>query len=60
MTSRDRCIRCGGPVAEGASVCNRCNPARLPSPSPTQYHATVFLVILATLVLTAGWLIVRG
>ena len=60
MTSRDRCIRCGGPVAEGSSVCNRCNPAHLPSPSSTQYHATVFLVVVATLVLTVAWLIVRG
>ena len=60
MTSRDRCIRCGGPVAEGSAVCNRCNPAHLPSPSSTQYHATVFLVVLATLVLTVAWLIVRG
>jgi predicted nucleic acid-binding Zn ribbon protein len=60
MTARDRCIRCGGPVAEGAAVCNRCNPAHLPSPSSTQYHATVFLVVLATLVLTAAWLILRG
>ena len=60
MTSRDRCIRCGGPAAEGVSVCSRCNPAKLPSPSSSQYHATVFLMIVATLVLTAGWLIVRG
>jgi hypothetical protein len=57
MSGRDRCLRCGGPVAEDASVCNRCNPAHLPSPSPTQYHATVFLVVLVTIVLTAAWLI---
>ena len=57
MSRRDRCLRCGGPVAEGAAVCSRCNPARLPSPSPTQYHATVFLVVLATIVLAAAWLI---
>jgi hypothetical protein len=58
--SRQRCIRCGGPVAEGASVCHRCNPAGLPSPSSTQYHATVFLVVLLTIVATAAWVIVRG
>ena len=46
MSAKDRCIRCGGPVAEGVGVCNRCNPARLPGPSSTQYHATVFLVVL--------------
>jgi len=57
VSGRDRCLRCGGPVAEGAAVCNRCNPGRLPSPSPTQYHATVFLVVLATIVLAAAWLI---
>ena len=41
-------------------MCLRCNPARLPSPSPTQYHATVFLVVIVTLVAVTGWLIVRG
>jgi hypothetical protein len=60
MTRPDRCIRCGGPVAEGVSVCARCNPAHLPSPSPSQYHATVFLVVLVTMVLAAALLIVRG
>ena len=59
MRSQERCIRCGGPVAEGASVCHRCNPADLPSPSPTQYHATVFGVTILTLVLVAAWLILR-
>jgi len=57
---RQRCIRCGGPAPEGASVCRKCNPAGLPSPSPSQYHATVFLVVLLTIVATAAWLIVRG
>jgi hypothetical protein len=47
-------------VADGVAICHRCNPASLPGPSRTQYHATVFLVVLATLVLTAGVLIVRG
>ena len=57
MRSRERCLRCGGPVADGVAICHRCNPASLPSPSRTQYHATVFLVVLVTLVLTAGVLI---
>jgi predicted nucleic acid-binding Zn ribbon protein len=56
----DRCIRCGTRVPWGRSVCRRCNPADLPSPSPTQYHATVFLVVILSLVLVAGWLILRG
>ena len=60
MRSRERCIRCRGPVGEGASVCRSCNPADLPSPSPTQYHATVFIVVLATLVIVAAWVILRG
>lgn len=58
--TRDRCIRCGGPAAEGSGVCNRCNPAHLPSPGSTQYHATVFVLVVATLVLTAAVLILRG
>jgi hypothetical protein len=56
----DRCIRCGERVPWGASVCRRCNPAQLPSPSPTQYHATVFLVVIATLLGVAGWMLLRG
>ncbi|MDP9242805.1 MAG: hypothetical protein M3O84_06495 [Actinomycetota bacterium] len=54
------CMRCGDPVPSGRSVCGSCNPAGLPSPSPSQYHATVFIVVIVTLVLIAGWLIVRG
>ena len=42
--ARQRCLRCGGPVPDGVAICHRCNPAGLPSPSPTQYHATVFVV----------------
>lgn len=58
--SRDRCLRCGGAVAEGMAVCARCNPGGLPAPSPSQYHATVFLVVLATLALATIVLLVRG
>jgi predicted nucleic acid-binding Zn ribbon protein len=53
-------MRCGDPVPSGESVCGLCNPAGLPSPSRSQYHATVFIVVIITLVLVAGWLIVRG
>jgi hypothetical protein len=56
----DRCYRCGDRIPWGESVCRRCNPARLPSPSPTQYHATVFVVVAFTLIVLASWLIVRG
>jgi len=56
----DRCIRCGERVQWGTSVCRRCNPANLPSPSPSQYHATVFLFVVLSLVAVTGWLLVRG
>jgi hypothetical protein len=54
--AHDQCIRCGKPTAWGRSVCRQCNPAGLPEPSRTQYHATVFiavLVVLAALVVAA-------
>jgi hypothetical protein len=60
MRSRQRCLRCGDPVADGVTVCRRCNPAALPAPSSTQYHATVFVVVLVTIAVTFAWLIVRG
>lgn len=49
----DQCVRCGKPTAWGRSVCRECNPAGLPEPSPAQYHATVFLTVLAVLVVLA-------
>ena len=55
-----RCIRCGDLVPWGESVCGACNPAHLPSPSPTQYHATVFLVVIVTLLAVTVWLLIRG
>jgi hypothetical protein len=52
MLRTDRCLRCGIALPPGMSVCRRCNPGGLPSPSSTQYHATVFLaVIFATFLL---------
>jgi hypothetical protein len=56
----DRCMRCGKVVAWGRSVCRDCNPADLPSPSPTQFHATVFLAVLAVMVVLALVALVRG
>jgi predicted nucleic acid-binding Zn ribbon protein len=49
----DKCLRCGKGVPWGQSVCQDCNPAGLPSPSVTQYHATVFLSVLAVLAVMA-------
>jgi len=34
-------------------VCDECNPAGLPEPSRTQYHATVFITVLVVLVALA-------
>ena len=57
----DRCVRCGVTVPWGQSVCRRCNPGNLPAPSPSQYHAVVFLAVLGTLaVLTAALLVLRA
>jgi hypothetical protein len=53
-------MRCGDRVTWGQSVCARCNPARLPAPSPTQYHATVFVVVILSLVAAAAWAILRA
>jgi len=49
----DQCIRCGKPTGWGRSVCRECNPAGLPEPSRSQYHATVFLTVLLVLVAVA-------
>lgn len=49
----DRCIRCGVVVPWGMSVCRDCNPAGLPAPSPSQYHATVFIAVIAGVVALA-------
>ena len=48
--SYDQCVRCGKATAWGKSVCKDCNPAGLPEPSPSQYHATVFITVLVALV----------
>jgi hypothetical protein len=56
MPRYDRCMRCGIAIPPGMSVCRRCNPAGLPSPSPSQYHATVFLSVLAATVVLI-WLL---
>jgi hypothetical protein len=59
-TRYDRCIRCGTTVPWGRSVCRRCNPADLPSPSPSQYHGTVMLAVLAGIVMLALLLLLMG
>jgi len=61
MKSRyDRCIRCGQVVAPGQGACRECNPAGLPAPIPTQYHATIFLSVLAVMAILAVILLLRA
>ena len=60
MARSDGCMRCGIALPPGMSVCRRCNPAGLPSPSRTQYHATVFLSVLAAIVVIGVLLAVKG
>jgi len=55
----DRCIRCGRVTQYGLSVCKQCNPAGLPAPSRSQYHATVFLSVLAALLVMAVLVLVK-
>jgi hypothetical protein len=60
MKSRyDRCVRCGRAVSYGQGACRECNPAGLPAPSPTQYHATVFLAVLGAMAILAVILLLR-
>lgn len=60
MLRSDRCLRCGIALPPGMSVCRRCNPAGLPSPSSTQYHATVFLAVLSAVVLIGLLIALKG
>jgi len=53
-------MRCGIALPPGMSVCRRCNPGGLPSPSATQYHATVFLSVLFAVVVVGLLLALKG
>ena len=55
----DQCIRCGKTTGWGQAVCRDCNPAGLPEPSPSQYHATVFLTVLVVLAIFVVVLLLR-
>ena len=41
-------------------MCRACNPADLPAPSPSQYHATVFLSVLGVIVLLTVFFLIRA
>lgn len=60
MPRSDRCVRCGIALPPGLSVCRRCNPAGLPSPSTSQSHATVFLSVLLAIGLIGLLLTLKG
>ncbi len=60
MGRADRCVRCGTALPPHMSVCRRCNPAGLPSPSTTQFHATVFLSVLLAIALLGVLLALKG
>jgi hypothetical protein len=42
----DHCFRCGVATPVGQGLCDKHNPNRLPGPSSTQMHATIFGGIL--------------
>ncbi|HEY7223942.1 MAG TPA: hypothetical protein VH561_10185 [Micromonosporaceae bacterium] len=50
----DRCVRCGYPTPQGRTTCRGCNPAGLPEPSRSQYHASVFVVVIVVLAVLAA------
>ena len=47
------CVRCGRPVSLDESLCEFCNPLGLSQPATSQAHGTVFVGIVAAVVLLA-------
>ncbi len=47
------CVRCGARIPVSQAMCERCNPLGLKEPAPSQAHATVFIGIIAGVVLLA-------
>ena len=47
------CVRCGAKIPVSQAMCERCNPLGLKEPAPSQAHATVFIGIIAAVVLLA-------
>ena len=47
------CVRCGARIPVTQAMCERCNPLGLKEPAPSQAHATVFIGIIAGVVLLA-------
>ena len=47
------CVRCGTKIPVSQAMCERCNPLGLKEPAPSQAHATVFIGIIAGVVVLA-------
>ena len=47
------CVRCGARIPVSQAMCEQCNPLGLKEPAPSQAHATVFVGIIAAVVLLA-------
>jgi predicted nucleic acid-binding Zn ribbon protein len=47
------CVRCGARIPVSQAMCEQCNPLGLKEPAPSQAHATVFIGIIAGVVLLA-------
>jgi predicted nucleic acid-binding Zn ribbon protein len=47
------CVRCGARIPVSQAMCEQCNPLGLKEPAPSQAHATVFIGVIAAVVLLA-------
>ena len=47
------CVRCGRPVPLDVAMCEDCNPLGLSQPASSQVHGTVFVAVLAAIVILA-------
>lgn len=47
------CARCGEPVGPGIGLCERCNPLGLRDVAAGQVHGSVFLAVLAAVIILA-------
>lgn len=45
-----KCLKCRGPVADGQTICGKCNPANLATPARTQVHGTMLAILLIAVV----------
>ncbi len=50
-----QCYKCGREIGPDETICSVCNSAGMATPSPTQYHGTIVVAIVAGVVLLAVW-----